>query len=75
MKRRYPQLSEHYTARAHQGYRSQISYPFRGSSADLSGRSVNLIPLFSYFPVFDTLNAIRALRAGCEIDTLFTRFY
>ena len=46
------------------GYRSQISYPFRGSSADLSGRSVNLIPFFSYFPVFDTLNAIRALRAG-----------
>ena len=27
-------------------YRSQISYPFRGSSADLSGGSVNLIPFF-----------------------------
>ena len=42
------------------GYRSQI-YPFRGSS----GGYVNLIPFFpSYFPVFDTVNAIRALRAG-----------
>ena len=47
-------------------YRSQIPYPFCESSADLSGGSVNLIPFFppSYFPVFDTLNAIRALRAG-----------
>ena len=34
------------------GYRSQISYLFRGS--------VNLIPIFKYLPVFDTLNAIRA---------------
>ena len=25
---------------------------------DLSGGSVNLIPIFPYFPVFDTLNAI-----------------
>ena len=57
------------------GYRSQISYLFRGSSADLSGGSVNLIPFFSYFPVFDTLNAIRALRAGGEKDKIFTRFY
>ena len=33
------------------------------------------VTLFSspYFPVFDTLNAIRALRG--EKDTLFTRFY
>ena len=42
------------------GYRSQISYPFHG----LSVGSVNLIPFFSYFPVFETLNAIRALWAG-----------
>ena len=42
------------------GYSSQISYPFRG----LSAGSVNLIPFFSDFPVFDTLNARRALRAG-----------
>ena len=36
-------------------------HPLRGSSAG----SVNLIPFFSsYFPVFDTLNAIRVLRAG-----------
>ena len=61
MKRRYPQLSEHHTARAHRG----IAPRFPTISADLSGGSVNLIPFFSsYFPVFDTLNAIRALRAG-----------
>ena len=70
MKRRYSQLSEHDTARAHRpppGHGSQMSYPFRRSSADLSGRSVRLIPFFlpfSYFPVFDTLNAVCELRAG-----------
>ena len=46
------------TLRMRTGYLSQICYPFRGSCADLSRRSVNLIPCFSYFPVFDTLNAI-----------------
>ena len=43
-------------------YRSQISYPFRGC---MSGGAVILIPCFWDFPVFDTLNAIRALRAWC----------
>ena len=39
------------------GYRSQISYPFRGSSADLSGGSVNLIPFFGSMTYAPTTNA------------------
>ena len=39
------------------GYRSQICYPFRGLSVDLSAEYENLIPFPPpYFPVFDTLN-------------------
>ena len=42
-------------------YRSQISYLFRGHF--WARGAVNLIPYIWDFPVFDTLNAIRALRA------------
>ena len=48
------------TVRAHRG----IAPKFDTLSADMSaGGAVNLIPYFLDFPVFDTLNAIRALRA------------
>ena len=41
------------------GYRSQISYPFRGPVWEIC----EFDTLFAHFPVFDTLNAIRTLRA------------
>ena len=52
-----PTLSEQYVHSAcAPGYRSQISHPFRGLSADLSGVRGNCeSTLFSNFPVFDTL--------------------
>ena len=61
------------TVRAHRG----IAPKFDTLSADMSaGRAVNLIPYFWDFPVFDTLNTIRALRAWWRKRyTLFTRFY
>ena len=57
----HPQLSEHDTVRAHRG----IAPKCHTLSADMSGGSgaVNLILYFWDYPVFDTLNAIGALRA------------
>ena len=69
------QLSEHYTARAHRGIASQISYPFRGSSAGLSEGSVNLIPFFHIFLFSIPLTRYARYAPGGEMDTLFTRFY
>ena len=43
-------LSKHDTVRAQRA----IAPKFPTLSADLSGGSVNLIPFYSYFPVFDT---------------------
>ena len=57
------------------GYCSQISYPFRGSSADLSGGSVNLIPFFHIFLFSIPLTRYARYLPGGEIDTLFTCFY
>ena len=54
------------------GYRSQISYPFRGPVWEIC----EFDTLFAHFPVFDTLNAIRTLRAGWRKRyPFFTRFY
>ena len=71
MKRRYPlypQLSEHYTTR-------RVSLPDFLPFPRIVRGICEFDTLFSYFHVFDTLNAIRALRAGWWKDTLFTRFY
>ena len=57
------------------GYRSQISYPFRRLSADLSGVSVNLIPFFHISLFLIPLTRYARYAPGGEIDTLFTRFY
>ena len=75
MKRRYPQLCEQDTVRAHRA----IAPKFPTLSTDVRGpfrRICEFDTLFfpPYFPVFDTLNAIRALRAGWQKQYPFYAF-
>ena len=56
-------------------YRSQISYPFPGLSADLFAESVNLIPFFHIFLFSIPLTRYARYEPGGKKDTLFTRFY
>ena len=58
------------------GYRSQMSYPFRGSSADLPGGSAKLTPFFplNIFQFSIPLTRYARYAPGGEMDTLFS-FY
>ena len=72
MKRRYPQLSEHYTARAHRG----IAPRFPTLSADRPRTCPgDLWIWYPFFHIFLFSRPLNALCAGCKKDTLFTRFY
>ena len=78
MKRRYPQLSEYDTVRAHRGIAPKFPTLFADRTRTCPGDLWIWYPCFSsYFPVFDTLNAIRAFntRRVAKMIPFFTRFY
>ena len=75
MKRRHPQLSEHYTARAHRG----IAPRFPTLSADCPWTCPRDLwiwyPFFHIFLFSIPLTRYARYEPGGEKDTLFTRFY
>ena len=74
MKRRYPRLSEHYTARAHQA--RGIAPRFPTLSADCPRDLWIGYPFFLHIFLFSIpLTRYARYQPGGEKDTLFTRFY
>ena len=76
MKRRYPQLSEHYTARAHRGVSLPDFLPFpRIVHGPVRGICEFDTLFFIFFLFSIPLTRYTHYAPGGEIDTLLTRFY
>ena len=75
MKRLYPQLSEHYTARAHRDIAPRFTIPFPRIVHGPVRGIYEFDTLFSYFPVSIPLTRNARYAPDGEKDTICTRFY